>query len=179
MENSFFINPSVVFAEKSKSEVEIKDMFFTNPNISLPEKEEDSFFVDCTTHEHVDRNYKKGKSFRCKGEWSPIETYIDDDFYQDFVSYGGALWVYNKTSDIINTNLIPGESPEWTKVVQKGDTGISGNLIISIGEGLPKEVDTKFYLNVNNGDLYKNIESRWKLQGKLSVYNDDLEWKDE
>lgn len=60
------------------------------------------------------RDFSKGKSFNFS-EWNPIETYVNDSFKQDFVTYEGNLYACIKN----NTNSIPGTCKCWLLVLEK------------------------------------------------------------
>ena len=88
-----------------------------------------------------------GKSFSFS-EWSPKTTYVNNEFKQDFVTYGGNLYACNKT----NTNVIPGKNSDWTLAIKalSAKTAIpiideNGNLTWTFNdsENLPNSVNIK------------------------------------
>lgn len=74
-----------------------------------------NFFCDPGVDLNYKRDYSKGKSFRVS-IWNEIDTYNNDDFIQDFVIYGQALWV--RIDSTPSTNEIPTE-PSWKKVLEE------------------------------------------------------------
>ena len=71
------------------------------------------------------RDASKGKSFRFS-VWSQSVEFYNDDYIQDWVQYGGALYVCLNT----NINEIPSNSSNWQLVVSgiTGPTGPQGKM---------------------------------------------------
>lgn len=71
------------------------------------------------------RDASKGKSFRFS-VWSQSVEFYNDDYIQDWVQYGGALYVCLNT----NINEIPSNSSNWQLVVSgvTGPTGPQGEM---------------------------------------------------
>lgn len=73
----------------------MRNLFFNRDTFEYLSKEpiqdQDGFFVDCE-NPIGSREYSKGKSFRCL-DWENNQnrTFVNDDFYQDFVVYKGSL----------------------------------------------------------------------------------------
>lgn len=116
---------------------------------------------------HNSRDFSKGKSFNFS-TWNPVETYNNDSFKQDFVTYDGNLYACM----ISNTNKTPGtNSRYWTLVLEK----IPGNNV-SFGTGTDalntpgKSGDT--YIDIQTGNIYK-YTTEWTNIGSMS--NSDLE----
>ncbi len=82
------------------------------------------------------RDFYKGKSFRYLGVWEKYHTYYNDDWYTDFVSYGGALLACNHTHmaanepELIrddNGNIYGVQSSDWS-FVMAGTPGPQGKV---------------------------------------------------
>lgn len=71
------------------------------------------------------RDVNKGKSFRFS-VWSQSVEFYNDDYIQDWVQYGGALYVCLNT----NINEIPSNSSNWQLVISgvTGPTGPQGEM---------------------------------------------------
>lgn len=62
------------------------------------------------------RSYSKGKSFKFS-EWNELDTYNNDEFIQDWVSFENKVYVCLKN----NTNVRPGTSDHWQPVLEEID----------------------------------------------------------
>lgn len=73
----------------------------------------DNFFTCNRQSDNFERTPSRGKSFKLS-EWSPTDTYNNDKFIQDWVTYKGVLYacVHN------NTNKNPLEYSEyWLQII--------------------------------------------------------------
>lgn len=104
-------------------------------------------------HNHnnnISRDFSKGKSFNFS-TWTPVETYNNDSFKQDFVTYEGNLYACM----ISNTNKVPTpDSRYWTLVLER----LPGNNI-SMGKGT-EALNTPgnyndIYIDLLTGNIYK------------------------
>lgn len=110
----------------------------------------------CNKHTCLDpdesRSFHKGKSFRC-WEWDENKdrTFLNDEFYQDFVVYKRALYAcVNTTTDS------PENSEDWALAV-KGESPML------------KIEDSYWYVSYDNGE-------NWIKLDKAS--NETLSWSE-
>ena len=94
----------------------MSNFFFTSQK---PYKETAPELPKCDKHICLDpdesRSFHRGKSFRC-WDWDENKerTYLNDEFYQDFVMYNGSLYVCINT-----TTEKPGLSKDWRLVIEQ------------------------------------------------------------
>ena len=114
----------------------MSNFFFHNHNII---KENDSTIVACDKYSELNpdesRSFHQGKSFRF-WNWddNKNKTYFNNEFYQDFVTYKGSVYVcLNNTSDS------PENSDNWMIAIQKleGARGEKGEQGEQGEQGIP------------------------------------------
>ena len=94
----------------------MSNFFFTNQSIY---KDTPIETTKCNKHICLDpdesRTFHQGKSFRC-WDWTENKdrTYLNDEFYQDFVMYNGALYVCLNT-----TTKSPEHLDDWRLVMRE------------------------------------------------------------
>lgn len=87
-------------------------------------------FGDCSFNNDKSINLYKGTSFRFSGKWSKGLSYVNDEYYVDFVSYNGALWGCIQ-SNISNDDNTPLENSQyWVKILD----GIKGQCYVPVVE---------------------------------------------
>lgn len=103
---------------------------FDDPQDITPEEVIFSPTSGCATNNIVQyiknesRDYYKGTSFRWAGEWESGKLYSGDEYYVDFVSYEGALWVCVHTH--FGTTA-PDKSPKhWEKALSLNNVELEG-----------------------------------------------------
>lgn len=107
----------------------MSNFFFTNQIIDTPEFEPIKYDKHLCLDPDESRTFHKGKSFRY-WNWEDCKdnTFINDEFFQDFVSKDGNLYICVNT-----TTTVPGTSPDWKTAVtrlageqgERGETGES------------------------------------------------------
>lgn len=142
----------------------MSNYFFTNKNIY---KESTPELPKCDKHLCLDpnesRSFYRGKSFRF-WDWTKNKerTYLNDEFFQDFVAYNGVLYVCINT-----TTTVPGTSEDWKLVIRSVDildvtadiddkVGTPRVEITTTGEGLDKQFHFDFF----------NIKGEQGIQGE-------------
>ena len=93
-----------------------------------------------------ERDFYKGTSFRYNYDWNAASYYFNDEYFIDFVSYNGKMYVCKAS----NTGVVPTDINHWAMVMEgqvgpKGDVGTifvpaidaNGNLTWSNSAGLP------------------------------------------
>ena len=116
----------------------------------------------------TDRNYYKGKSFDF-GIWTPVKTYINDDYKQDFVTYKNQLYACIRT----NQNVIPTDDFYWTVCIDFAQ--YSGENFL-IGNGFPEYKNVKentIYLDLIENTFYKFSNNNWIIIGSM---RDSFNW---
>ncbi len=164
----------------------MNNFFFVDSNTALEKiesKKEVQFIPSCLDVDES-RTFHQGKSFRFwDWETNKSRTFINDDFYQDLVKYGGSIWICINT-----TTSKPGTSGDWTKFIsngekgdkgEKGEKGDSGNGNFEVGAVKPTSQGfvNDIYLDVYTGTFYKYSDS-WKEIGKISVEDPEIDLSD-
>lgn len=151
----------------------MSNYFFANKNIY---KETTPELSKCDKHLCLDpdesRSFYKGKSFRF-WDWSKNKdrTYLNDEFFQDFVAFNGTLYVCINT-----TTTIPGTSDDWKLVVRSVDlldatanidnnVGIPRVEITTIGEDL----DKRFHFDFFNLKGEQGVQGEQGIQGPQGI----------
>lgn len=122
------------------------NFFFGGSGGKVTPKEpiQDGIFTDCQNPINT-REYSKGKSFRC-WDWDEHkgQTYVNDEFYQDFVVYNHELYLC-----VTTTTTEPGTSEDWILAVRQVEgkvfypnVDLNGNLSWSIIDKVDKAPDT-------------------------------------
>ena len=149
---------------------------------------------DCSSPKQNFMNVYKGTSFRFLGEWTIGHSYLNNDFYVDFVSFKGSLWACVKSNIASNENSPSIDNNIWSKVVDgiKGECYVpsvkDGKLIFTLsstpsqeeilintlkGEKGEDGVDGKDGVNGNNGINGKTYKPEKELKdGRYIVFKE-------